>query len=71
MRTLVTEMKWYNAQRDTLPKDKQTVLISVNGVYYIAVFDKEGNNFSLKDRPSLQFNADEYLIYWTEFMDPE
>jgi hypothetical protein len=71
MPTTFTIMQWYNAQRDTLPEDGQTVLISVNGVYYIALFDKVGNSFALKDRPELRFNADEYLIYWTDFVDPE
>lgn len=62
-------MKWNNAQRDELPANDQLVLISVNGVYYIAAFDKEGRKFRLRDDPETFFSYDDYLIYWTEFTD--
>jgi hypothetical protein len=62
-------MKWYNAQRDELPSDGQQVLVSVNGVYYITVFDEKEKKFRLRDQQQTFFHADEYLIYWTEFTD--
>jgi hypothetical protein len=62
-------MKWNNAQRDELPGDQEQVLISVNGVYYIAVYDATERKFRLRDEWESSFAADDYLIYWTEFTD--
>jgi hypothetical protein len=64
-------MKWSNAQKDEMPHDGQVVLASVNGVYYIARYDSAGNLFRAREDPTAVFNADEYLIYWTPFADPE
>jgi hypothetical protein len=60
-------MKWKNAQKDTLPKAGDEVLISVNGIYYISVYNASGNLFIVNDTTATEFSADEHLIYWTEF----
>lgn len=64
-------MKWSNAQKDELPADGQVVLASVNGVYYVTRYEKAYNVFRLRDDPESGFSADDYLIYWTPFSDPE
>lgn len=63
-------MRWYNAQRDELPKDEQILLVSVNGIYYITVYDAKEKLFRLKDQIGIYFRPEDDLIYWTEFIDP-
>jgi hypothetical protein len=65
-------MRWFNAQKDKLPDDGQQVLISVNGVYYICIFNAGERFFAIEDQArETTFNIDDYLIYWTEFVDPD
>jgi hypothetical protein len=63
-------MKWFNASKDSLPRHEQEVLISVNGIYYVAHYDSTANAFRLKDQPSDYFQIGEYVIYWTALGDP-
>jgi hypothetical protein len=65
-------MRWYNAQKDKLPEDGQQVLISVNGVYYICKYQEEKRQFKIEDElRETAFKVDDYMIYWTEFVDPD
>ena len=64
-------MKWCNAQLDELPDDGDTVLASVNGIYYLAIFNEASRKFLSREDPDKGFSAEDYLIYWTPFTDPE
>jgi hypothetical protein len=64
-------MKWKNARNDGPPRDKEQVLISVEGVYYIAVYDAQDRSFKVYDHlESFRFHIDKQAIYWTVFTDP-
>jgi len=64
-------VKWKNASKDMLPWDKQQVLVSVKGVYYITVYHTGKNRFELRDDPANYFAPDSDTIYWTEFGNAE
>lgn len=63
-------MKWNNSRRDPLPSDQQEVLISVNGIYYIAHYDHADGHFRVKLGPTkgeeIIFQKTEHQIYWTQ-----
>jgi hypothetical protein len=63
-------MKWKNALIEKPPQNDQEVLISVDGVYYIARYDAFQNVFKLRDSPEVHFSSDNNLVYWTEYTDP-
>lgn len=61
-------MKWYHTQRDKRPDDTGQVLISVNGVYYIATYLAEEKKFKVVDEDKiLMFGDDDHHTYWTDF----
>jgi hypothetical protein len=63
-------MEWFNAT-SYLPKNKQKVMISEKGVYYLVQFDQEKNFFKLVgELKETFFNVSEH-IYWTEFIEPK
>jgi hypothetical protein len=60
-------MKWKNAVRDSLPDMSRTVLLSDNGVYYVAMYDSTANVFHIIDEDNkLEIKASKELLYWTE-----
>lgn len=59
-------MKWLNAVKDGFPKDKQEVLICVNGINYPAVFYAFDKTFVAKGYVSLRFSTHNNVIYWAE-----
>jgi hypothetical protein len=63
-------MKWKNAVTDGPPQDKEQVLISVEGVYYIATYHAPDRLFRVYDQIAGYFFIDKQLIYWTEFHNP-
>jgi hypothetical protein len=64
-------MKWKNANRDELPKHDQDVLISVDGVYYIAFFDEGVKAFRIRNQMGLIFEiGGTDAIYWMNFESP-
>lgn len=64
-------MKWHSTQRDKLPKDRQEVLISVEGINYVAYFDANRKCFTVNSPKKATFKADIELIYWTEYTRPQ
>jgi hypothetical protein len=64
-------MKWKNTLKDKPPEHNQEVLISVDGVYYIAIYDDKEKVFRVQYKKLLIFPANNHLIYWTEFYDPQ
>lgn len=63
------DFQWKNSTSDEPPSDKQDVLISVNGIYYTAVYDKSGKRFVLKYEIGISFPAGS-IIYWKELTPP-
>jgi hypothetical protein len=63
-------MKWNSTQRDKLPKDAQEVLISVEGINYVAVYNKEKDIFTVTIPKKITYKASDSLIYWTEYSRP-
>jgi hypothetical protein len=64
-------MKWNNAGRDKPLKDRQKVLISVNGIYYDAVYDAQENTYLPVKFSRIVFSPKEHQIYWTNLTSPE
>jgi hypothetical protein len=62
-------MRWYNADMDSLPLNGSEVLASVNGVYYLAIYDENIRAFRLKDQPEEYFAIGEQLIYWSGLLN--
>ena len=61
-------MKWHNAKIDPRPKDKQTVLVSLHGVYKEVVYIENENIYIYKEDPAIVLNPLETSFYWTEFI---
>ncbi len=66
----MTEIEWKNTLNDQLPIDKQDVLISVNGIYYTAVYDRLNRKFVLKYEVGVFFPVENKSIYWKEISPP-
>lgn len=64
-------MKWKNAKHDDLPHNNQEVLITVDGINYIATYNKANNVFNLKNNPGAVFSPAKKTIYWMEIIGPE
>jgi hypothetical protein len=64
-------MKWKNALLDKPPQSGQTVLISVDGVYYITDYDLQKSVYRLRKKPDIFFDPKKYKIYWTELTNPK
>jgi hypothetical protein len=64
-------MKWKNAHRDVPPKDGQTVLLSVEGIYYVTCYNASRRLFHLHQDPHEYFSCDAHtMLYWIEIDDP-
>jgi hypothetical protein len=63
-------MNWKNARIDKPPQHGQTILISADGVYYIAVYDAEYSVYRLTEEPGTCFDNENNQIYWMEFTTP-
>lgn len=64
-------MKWKNAKHDDLPANKQEVLITVDGINYIATYHAGKKEFHLNNNPGAYFTAVKKTIYWMEIISPE
>ncbi len=62
-------MNWKNARKDGLPNDNQEVLISVNGINYVAIYNTKENSFKIKHKEGI-FAISENDIYWAEISVP-
>jgi hypothetical protein len=59
-------MNWKNASKDGLPAHSREVLISIGGVYYVAVYKAEEKMFE-EILYQKRFRAGEVeTVYWTE-----
>ena len=61
---------WKNAA-DHQPKDNQSVLISVNGIYYDAIYKKDKDLYKPKKFDLLQFPVKIFTVYWREVDPPQ
>lgn len=62
--------KWNNTNTDGPPEDEQDVLISVNGIYYDAVYDKKNNLYKTTRYSAVSFDPRHHVIYWCKFTPP-
>jgi hypothetical protein len=62
-------MNWKKAGKDHLPGHYEKVLISVNGIYYIAQFDSSSGAFVVELDEKKYFRYSDHQIYWTEFIN--
>ena len=67
---IMTDFKWKSSTNDELPSDRQDVLISINGIYYAAVYDAPGKRFVLKYEIGVSFPVNSSVIYWKELTPP-
>jgi hypothetical protein len=64
-------MDWTNSIIDGLPQHNQEVLISVNGINYIALYNADKMGFTVRDMEKLFFiNNNEQPIYWKKITKP-
>jgi hypothetical protein len=68
-------VKWSNTRLDKLPKDKREVLVSLEGVNYIATYDANRKIFQIEAEAtgigrSKTLKADLAQLYWTEYVKP-
>lgn len=66
----MTITNWKNTLNDELPSDKQDLIVSVDGVYYMAVYDAAGQRFTLKYEIGAFFSVENTSIYWKELTPP-
>jgi hypothetical protein len=59
-------IKWYNTQKDELPLHGQEVLIEVNGVNYICVYDRAKKIFRTNELLETFFKVNENQILWID-----
>ncbi|MCE3227136.1 MAG: hypothetical protein K0S32_1687 [Bacteroidetes bacterium] len=64
-------MKWYNVSIDSLPGEGQEVLISFEGIYYVATYDRENGIFYPRNSSRVSIDAKNNLIYWAEIKSPD
>ena len=64
------KIKWKNTSKDELPKNVQDVLISVDGVYYTAIYDAIEKGFKLKNELKF-FPVKNTIIYWKAIYPPK
>jgi hypothetical protein len=63
-------MNWKSTSGDGPPKEGVSVLISVDGVYYIAEYIKAENLFRVTlDDCVVDFPLENKTVYWTEFLN--
>jgi hypothetical protein len=63
-------VKWKNTNKDQLPLDNQDVLISVDGIYYTAVYTATEKGFKLKYELGKFFLVENTAIYWKVLTPP-
>lgn len=59
-------MIWSNSQKSQLPEDGQEVFIIVDGINYVAIYDKGENTFTVKDLKNVSFNAETKRVFWSD-----
>lgn len=58
---------WKNSFIDNLPYEKGEVLISVDGINYIATYNKSDKGFHIRDTEKfIRIDPANSTIYWTE-----
>jgi hypothetical protein len=62
-------MKWYNSLVDEPPLHMQEVVISVDGIYYLAIYNAQSKRFDLRDE-ARGLEGSSNLIYWTHASVP-
>jgi hypothetical protein len=63
-------MRWKNVLKDGVPKDKEEVLISINGVNYLALFYSMEKEFYVREIKKTFLINDGQIIYWQELTNP-
>jgi hypothetical protein len=63
-------MDWKNASKHPLPANNQEVLISVDNVKYVAVYDAALGGFITKEEKEKIFLIKSADIYWAEIKKP-
>jgi hypothetical protein len=69
--SVVSQIKWLNAAKDGRPVHMQQVLVCVNGVYHVTLYDEQHKKFRLMENPRSFFSPENQVIYWTEVIDPK
>lgn len=63
---------WKNSFIDNLPYEKEEVLISVDGINYIATYNKSDKGFYIRDTEKfIRIDPANSTIYWTEISGPD
>ncbi len=64
-------MKWKNTDSDFLPGHGTRVLISVEGIYHIAIYNNKQRLFEVEDGgPAFSSDMQGSTVYWTDIHEP-
>ena len=63
-------MNWKNVLKDELPENEQEVLISVNGINYIAIYKARFDGFEIEEHEGF-IPIRNRTIYWTDITLPK
>ena len=64
-------MKWRNTRLDKLPRDNQEVLLSKQGINYVAIYSENDKSFRIEENGKENIiQSDEDHLYWTEYTRP-
>jgi hypothetical protein len=62
---LAAKKRWFDSERDPLPKNAQHTLINVKGVYFMAVFQEEKQLFRAVDELlETVFRISDHHVFW-------
>ena len=64
-------MKWRNTRLDKLPRDSQEVLLSKQGINYVAIYTEKDKSFRVEENGKEKIiQSDEDHLYWTDYTRP-
>jgi hypothetical protein len=64
------KMNWLNAKVDGSPNHNEEVIISVEGVYHVAVYNAKNKAYISAKNKKQSFKASEENIYWAKITPP-
>jgi hypothetical protein len=62
-------MNWKNSSKDELPDHAQEILVCINGVYFIAVYNSGEKTFEDTMSQTCFWVSHDNPIYWSELVN--
>lgn len=67
---MTEKTEWKNTCKGELPKNNQDVIISVDGIYFTAIYSAVEKGFKLKYELGKFFLVENAVIYWKALTPP-